>query len=234
MSAENYVFPPPPVVSLPIEGLPSRFPVRRIYCVGRNYAAHAAEMGAEVDREAPFYFTKTPASLVASGATVPYPSGTANYHHEMELVVALGAPVFRAGVDEARAAVYGYACGLDMTRRDLQDVAKEKRRPWDLGKDFERSAVIAELTPAAAFGTPGPQRIVLSVNGAVRQDAHLSDMIHGVAEVISHLSGYYHLAAGDLIYTGTPAGVGAVSAGDRLEGTIDGLAPVRLTIGPAE
>ena len=230
----GFLFEPAAVPGVPVRGETGLYPVGRIFCVGRNYAAHAAEMGAEVDREAPFYFTKTPASLVASGATRPYPSRTANYHHEMELVVALGAPVFRAGVDEARAAVYGYACGLDMTRRDLQDVAKEKRRPWDLGKDFERSAVIAELTPAAAFGTPGPQRIVLSVNGAVRQDAHLSDMIHGVAEVISHLSGYYHLAAGDLIYTGTPAGVGAVSAGDRLEGTIDGLAPVRLTIGPAE
>jgi len=230
----SFLFEPAPVVDVPVWSESRLYPVRRIFCVGRNYAAHAAEMGAEVDREAPFYFTKTPASLVSSGATVPYPPGTANCHYEMELVVALGAPVFRASLEEARAAVYGYACGLDMTRRDLQEVAKEKRRPWDLGKDFEQSAVIAELTPAAAFGTPGPQRIALSVNGVVRQDAHISDLIHGVAEVISHLSGYYHLAPGDLIYTGTPAGVGAVSPGDRLEGAIDGLAPVRLTIGPAE
>lgn len=230
----DFLFEPQDAVSVPVAGEAARYPVRRIFCVGRNYAAHAAEMGAEVDREAPFYFTKAPAALVESGSTVPYPAGTRNYHHEMELVVALGAPAFRATADEALAAVYGYACGLDMTRRDLQDVAKEKRRPWDLGKDFERSAVIAEITPARAFGAVGSQRIALAVNGAIRQDAPLSDMIHDVVGIIVHLSGYYHLGAGDLIYTGTPAGVGAVSPGDRLEGTIDGLAPVSLTVGPAE
>jgi len=230
----GFVFAPPAVPGVPVRGEAALYPVRRIFCVGRNYAAHAAEMGVEADREAPFYFTKTPAALVASGTTMPYPPGTANFHHEMELVVALGAPVFRASAEEAAAAVYGFACGLDMTRRDLQEVAKEKRRPWDLGKDFESAAVIAEIAPAAALAPVGPQRIALSVNGTVQQQARLSDMIHGVGEIVRHLSGYYHLGPGDLIYTGTPAGVGAVSPGDRLEGTIDGLAPVRLVIGPAE
>jgi fumarylpyruvate hydrolase len=230
----GHLFELPPVPSVPVRGSSRTYPVRRIFCVGRNYAAHAAEMGAVADRETPFYFTKSPSALQASGSTVPYPAGTDNYHHEMELVVALGAPVFRASRAQALAAVFGYACGLDMTRRDLQNTAKEKRHPWDIGKDVERSAVIAEIAPAAEFGEVGPQRIALAVNGAVRQDARLSEMIHGVPEIIMHLSGYYHLGPGDLIYTGTPAGVGAVSAGDTIEGSIDGLAPVRLTIGPAE
>lgn len=230
----SYLFDPAPVKTLPLRGTDALYPVRRIFCVGRNYAAHAAEMGGEVDREAPWYFTKSAEALCQSGATVPYPPGTSNYHHEMELVVALGGPAFRAGPDEAAAAVLGYACGLDMTRRDRQQDGKDHRRPWDLGKDVENGAVIGRLAPAAEVGAIGPQRIHLSVNGAVRQDALLSDMVWSVTEIVAHLSGYYHLGPGDLIMTGTPAGVGPVVAGDAVEGGIDGLDPVRLTIGPPE
>lgn len=230
----DYLFDPPAVSGVPVRGERRLYPVRRVFCVGRNYAAHAAEMGSQVDREAPFYFTKSPAAVVLSGATVPYPPGTGDFHHEMELVVALGAPVFKAAADEAQRAVFGYACGLDMTRRDLQAAAKERRYPWDIAKDVEQSAVVGEIAPAAEFGAVGPQRIALSVNGRQRQQALLSDMIHGVPEIIRHLSGYYHLGPGDLIFTGTPAGVGAVSPGDEIEGTIDGLSPVVLTVGAPE
>lgn len=224
--------PAPPL--LPVRGQTAGYPVRRIFCVGRNYAAHAAEMGTEVDREAPFYFTKSPAALMLSGGTLAYPPGTENCHYEMELVVSLGAPAFRLGREAAAAAIHGYACGLDMTRRDLQLAARAKQRPWDLGKDFENSAVIAEITPAAGLPHLPPRRIALEVNGTVRQEAKLADLIHDVPAVIAHLSGFYHLGPGDLIMTGTPAGVGPVSPGDRLTGTIDGLAPVALTIGAPE
>lgn len=224
------LFDLPAIPDVPVTGEAAGYPVRRIFCVGRNYAAHAAEMGNEVDREAPFYFTKSPAHLVLSGAALPYPPGTGDYHHEMEFVVAIGAPVFRCPSEAALEAVYGYAAGLDMTRRDRQGEAKDKRRPWDLGKDFEGAAVIGEITRAAAFGPVDDQRIALTVNGEVRQDATLGELIHDVTHVVSHLSQYYHLAPGDLIYTGTPAGVGAVEAGAVLEGTIEGLAPVRLTV----
>jgi fumarylpyruvate hydrolase len=230
----DYLFAPPAVVSLPLHGAEAAYPLHRIFCVGRNYAAHAAEMGAEVDREAPFYFTKSLQAVLASGATLPYPPGTADLHHEVELVLAIGRPVFRASRAEAEAAILAYATGLDMTRRDLQGAAKDKRRPWDLGKDFEGSAVLSALTPAAALGEIGPQRIWLSVNGAIRQDAHLSELVHGVAEIVADLSRFYHLAPGDLIMTGTPAGVGAVGPGDLLEGGVEGLDPVTLTIGPPE
>lgn len=220
--------------SVPVLGEDARFPIRRIFCVGRNYAAHAREMGSEPDREAPFYFTKSPWAVCPSGATVPYPLGTANCHYEMELVVAIGAPAFRVDTADALSAVFGYACGFDMTRRDLQNAAKDQGRPWDFGKDFENAAVVAPITRAAAFGTPGAQTIRLTQNGAVRQDAVISDMIFSVPELIAHLSTYYHLEPGDLIYTGTPAGVGPIAEGDRLVGTIDGLTPVELTIGAAE
>lgn len=224
--------PASPVV--PVKGETAGYPVHRIFCVGRNYAAHAAEMGVEVDREAPFYFTKSPSAIVLSGATIPYPPGTENFHYEMEFVVAIGAPAFKASREEAAEAVYGYACGLDMTRRDLQLAARAKQRPWDLGKDVEQSAAIAEITRAAAFGAVGPQAIRLTVDGEVKQDATLDDLIWKVDELVSHLSGYYHLQPGDLIYTGTPAGVGPVTAGQTIAGTIDGLAPVNLTIGQPE
>lgn len=230
----DYLFPVPEVNAVSVTGEAALYPVHRIFCVGRNYAAHAAEMGVEVDREAPFYFTKALSALQASGTTIPYPPGTENFHYEMELVLAIGAPVFRASVEEAAGAIYAYGCGLDMTRRDLQQAARAKQRPWDLGKDVEGSAVIAPMTRAAEFGAVGPQRIHLAVNGEVKQDAHLSDLIHGVAEIVADLSKFYHLAPGDLIYTGTPAGVGAVGPGDVITGGIDGLAPVSLTIGPPE
>ena len=229
-----YLFPAPEVNVIPVKGETALYPVRRIFCVGRNYAAHAAEMGVEVDREAPFYFTKTPSATLASGSTLPYPPGTANFHYEMELAIAIGAPVFRADADAARATIYAYGCALDMTRRDLQLAARAKQRPWDLGKDVEGSAVFAPLTKAAEFGAVGDQRIHLSVNGAIKQDAKLSELIHGVAEVVADLSKFYHLQPGDVIMTGTPAGVGPVVAGDVIEGGIDGLAPIHLTIGAAE
>jgi fumarylpyruvate hydrolase len=188
----------------------------------------------EVDREAPFYFTKPASALTLSGAEVPYPPGTANYHYEMELVVALGAPAFRIEADAAETVVFGYAAGLDMTRRDLQLEARAKQRPWDLGKAFEQSAVLAAITPREAFGAIGEQGIRLKVGGAVRQEARLSDMVWRVPELIAHLSRFYHLGPGDLIYTGTPEGVGAVVQGDEVFGEIDGLAPVSLKIGAPE
>lgn len=228
------LFASPAWPQVPVRGESASYPVHRIFCVGRNYAEHAKEMGVEVDREAAFYFTKSALALKPSGSTVAYPPGTDNYHYEMELVIAIGAPAFRATKENALQAVLGYATGLDMTRRDLQLVARSKGRPWDLGKDFEDSAIIAPITPASEFGEVGPQRISLSVDGKIKQDAHLSDLVWSVKEIIIDLSKYYHLAPGDLIYTGTPAGVGAVVAGNQLHGEIDGLDPVELTIGAAE
>jgi fumarylpyruvate hydrolase len=229
----TFLFPIPAPKSLPVQGETARFPVNRIFCVGRNYAEHAKEMGVEVDREAPFYFTKTPSALEGSGQTLPYPPGTKNFHYEMELVIAIGAPAFRIAKQEAIGAVYGYACGLDMTRRDLQLDARAKQRPWDLGKDVEHSAVVAAITQAKDFHV-AEQKISLTVNGAAKQDAKLSDLVWKVEELISHLSLYYHMLPGDLIFTGTPAGVGAVTPGDAIAGSIDGLEPVTLTVGAGE
>jgi len=206
------------------------YPVGRIFCVGRNYAAHAAEMGVEVDREAPFYFTKSPANMVLSGAEVPYPPGTENFHYEMELALAIGAPLFRASAEQARAAIYGYGCALDMTRRDLQIRERQKQRPWDLGKDIENGTVLAPLTRVADWGAPVAQRIFLTVNGETRQDATLAELIWSVEEILCHLSGYYHLRPGDLILTGTPAGVGPLQEGDVIAGGIDGLDSISLTL----
>ncbi|MET3600865.1 fumarylacetoacetate hydrolase family protein [Martelella mangrovi] len=228
------LFPSPAWPSVPVKGENAAYPVHRIFCVGRNYAAHAAEMGVEVDREAPFYFTKSALTTQATDTTIAYPPGTENFHYEMELTIFIGKPVFRADPATAAAAIYGYACGLDMTRRDLQLAARAKQRPWDLGKDVEQSAVFAGITKAEAFGEVGPQRIHLEVNGDVKQDAHLSDLIWKVDEIVGDLSHYYHLAPGDVIMTGTPAGVGAVVAGDVITGGIDGLDPVKLTVGAAE
>jgi len=219
---------------IPLVDEQAAFPVNRIFCVGRNYEAHAKEMGFSADREAPFYFCKTPSAICHSGAIIPYPPGTENCHYEMELVVAIGAPAFRIAAAEAMSVVLGYACGLDLTRRDLQFAARDKGRPWDLGKDFENAAVIGPITRAAAFGPLEEQAIRLTQNGDVRQEGLLSDLIWTVPELISHLSGYYHLKPGDLIYTGTPAGVGPIAPGDALVGTIDGLVPVELKIGPSE
>jgi fumarylpyruvate hydrolase len=228
------LFPPPPVVGVPVEGEARLYPVHRIFCVGRNYEAHAREMGVAVDREAPFYFTKPASAIVMTGARLAYPPGTSNYHYEMELVVALGASAFRISVEDAPNVVFGYAAGLDMTRRDLQLEARAKQRPWDLGKAFEQSAVIGPIKKAGRCAPLGPQRILLRVGDATKQDARISDLIWSVSEIISHLSGYYHLGPGDLIYTGTPEGVGAVVPGDLIHGEIDGLAPVELAVGPPE
>ncbi|RCW88324.1 fumarylacetoacetate hydrolase family protein [Paracoccus lutimaris] len=229
----EYLFPAPRPASLPVIGQGLRFPVGRIFCVGRNYAAHAAEMGSEVDREAPFYFLKSSHAVRESGGILPYPPGTEDLHHEIEMVVAIGAPVFRATVNRAADAIWGYGAGLDLTRRDLQAKAKAMQRSWDLGKNFEGSAVLSALTPERDFH-PANQRIHLEVNGATRQDSVISDMVWSIPEIIADLSHYYHLAAGDLIMTGTPAGVGALRPGDRVSGGITGLAPLELTIGPAE
>ena len=228
------LFPTPPVVTASVRGRSERIPVRRIFCVGRNYEAHAREMGVAVDREAPFYFTKSAEHCVPSGSTVPYPPGTNNYHYELELVAVMGVAAFRVSADQATKSVFGYACGLDMTRRDLQFAAREQRRPWDLGKDVEQSAVLSEIVSASDIGHPSAGRIELRVNGEVRQSADISQLIHKVAEVIAHLSTFYHLNPGDLIYTGTPEGVGPVNTGDRLEGMIEGVGTVTLTIGAVE
>jgi fumarylpyruvate hydrolase len=229
----TYLFPPAAVLSLPVEGRSERYPVSRIFCVGRNYHAHAVEMGKPVDKtaERPFYFTKTPSALVPSDATVAYPPETANYHYEMELVFAIGQPGFRVPAERAHEVIYGYACGLDMTRRDLQLVARDKGRPWDLGKDFEESAVCSALAPM-----PGAVlergAIELAVNGQVRQKSDLDKLIWNVREIIADLSLFYHLQPGDLVYTGTPEGVGAVVPGDRITGRVEGVAEIALTVGP--
>ncbi|MEZ5605667.1 MAG: fumarylacetoacetate hydrolase family protein [Burkholderiaceae bacterium] len=230
----DYVFAPPPQASVAVRGSTRRYAVTRIFCVGRNYAAHAREMGGDPTREPPFFFNKAPAHLVASGATVPYPPGTRDYHHEMELVVAIGAPAFRVAPEQAEPCVWGYACGLDMTRRDLQGEAKKAGRPWSFGKDFENAAVIGELVPAAEAGALARGRIELAVNGQTRQQGDLSDLIWSVPEIVAKLSQYYHLQPGDLIYTGTPEGVGAVRPGDVLAGHIDGVGEIQLAIGQPE
>ena len=177
------LFPAPPVVAAPVRGRSERIPIGRIFCVGRNYEAHAKEMGVAVDREAPFYFTKAAEHYAPSGSTVPYPPGTTNYHYELELVVVIGATAFRIAADRALDCVFGYACGLDMTRRDLQFAAREQRRPWDLGKDVEQSAVLSEIVPATEIGHPSAGPIELRVNGEVKQRADISQLIHKVPEV---------------------------------------------------
>ena len=218
----DYVIAPPPVAAVPVSGGGS-FPVRRIFCVGRNYAEHAREMGHDPSREAPFFFTKPADALVTGGADTPYPSATADLHFELELVVALG----RGGADiaeaDAPACIWGYAVGLDMTRRDMQGQAKKAGRPWDMSKGFDLSAPIGDLVPAEKAGALTSAALELKVNGAVRQSSDLSKMIWSVRETIASLSGLVRLAPGDLIFTGTPEGVGAVTRGDLLEGRIDGL-----------
>ena len=235
-----YVVATPEQPSLPVRGTADRFPVRRIFCVGRNYAAHAREMGAAGDKPAggPMYFTKSAHALAQSGSTLPYPPGTSNYHYEVELVLALGSidgtPVFRVTPEQATAAIFGYAVGFDMTRRDLQNAAKDKGHPWDLGKDCEGGAVVSEIVPFAGLGPLDQGDIRLTRNGELKQQGDLADMIWPLGEVISHLSHYYHLQPGDLIFTGTPEGVGPVQAGDTIVGTVAGVGSVSLTLGPAE
>jgi fumarylpyruvate hydrolase len=226
----SYAFSPPATVSVPIAG-GGAFPVRRIYCVGRNYAAHAHEMGFEVDREAPFFFLKPADAVVANGATIAYPRMTDNYHHEVELVVAIGAAGSDVPVEEANKLIFGYAVGLDMTRRDLQLAARAKGRPWDTGKAFDYSAPCAAIIRKAEAGPVGASTIHLQVNGQTRQKSPLSLLIWSVDEVIHWLSRFYDLMPGDLIYTGTPEGVGPVERGDRLMATVDGLETLEISIG---
>jgi len=236
MSQANYLWNPPPVHSLPVRGSAARYPINRIFCVGRNYQAHAVEMGNPIDKASmkPFYFTKSPSTIVESGATVPYPAGTANYHYEMELVVAIGAAGFRVAEADARRMIYGYAAGLDMTRRDLQLVAREQGRPWDLGKDFEKSAVCSEIVPIGNLGVLSAGAINLQVNGETKQSADIGQLIWNIPELLADLSKFYHLEPGDLIYTGTPEGVGPVKPGDRITGHVDKVGDIALTIGQPE
>ncbi|GJD77795.1 fumarylacetoacetate hydrolase family protein [Methylobacterium gregans] len=227
------VIPNPPRTALPIVGSPDLFPVRRVYCVGRNYAAHAREMGANPDREPPFFFMKPADALLNVGpepTELPYPPRTENYHFEIELVVGLGKGGRDVPVAQALDHVYGYAIGLDMTRRDLQDEAKALRRPWDLGKAADASGPIGPLHPAAAVGHPESGAITLAVDGQVRQSGDLSEMIWSVAEQIAYLSGYFELAPGDLIFTGTPSGVGPVRRGERMTGAVAGLGTIVLDV----
>lgn len=228
MPEKLFEISPRPVVA--INGEVRVFPINRIFCVGQNYAAHAAEMGSTADYEAPFYFTKSPAAVEVSGATIAYPQGTSNYHFEMEFAVYLGSGGKDIARDSAMDAVYGFGCALDMTRRDLQVAAKDKKRPWDVSKDFEQAAVLAPITIKSDFGRINRQRISLSVNGAVRQDSTLDDLIHDVPAIIADLSTFYHLTAGDVILTGTPAGVGPVVAGDKIRGSVSGLSDIALDI----
>ena len=214
--------------TVPVVGDTATFPVRRIYCVGRNYAAHAREMGADPTREAPFFFTKPADAIVLDGATLPYPQATRNLHHEIELVVALKSGGANVPVDTALDLVYGYGVGLDMTRRDLQNAAKAAGKPWDMGKGFDRSAPITAIRPAEAIGHPSKGAVWLKVNGEVKQTGDLADLIWSVPETIAYLSGLVELAPGDLIFTGTPEGVGPVVAGDLLEGHIDGVGDLTI------
>ena len=224
------VFPPVPAPILPISGEEAGFPVHRIFCVGRNYADHAAEMGHEVDREAPFYFTKSAHTVLHSGQDSPYPPRTNDFHHEMELVVAIGKGGKNIALDDAMDHVFGYAASLDMTRRDLQAQAKDKRRPWDTSKDFENGAVIAPLVRAENMSDLPTTRMTLTVNGKVRQDTTFDLMVWSIPEIIADLSTLYTLQPGDIIMTGTPAGVAPVVKGDVLEGRVGDLPPVKTTI----
>ncbi len=218
----SFLFDPAAPVAVPIVGQPELFPVRRVYCVGRNYAAHAIEMGHDPDREPPFFFQKNPDNIHLSGGW-PYPPGTSDVHHEIELVVALRSGGVDIPVSEALDHVFGYGVGLDMTRRDLQGEAKQLGRPWEVGKAFEHSAPMGGLTPSSRIGHPTSGAIWLEIDGQRRQEGDLGQLIWKVPETIAYLSGLFRLAPGDLIMTGTPSGVGPVSRGNVLRGHVDGL-----------
>jgi fumarylpyruvate hydrolase len=226
----TYVFALPALPAVPVIDRSDRFPVHRVYCVGRNYAAHAREMGANPEREPPFFFTKPANALVANNTTIAYPPRTANLHHEIELVVALGKGGKDVPVAQALEHVFGYAVGNDLTRRDLQLAARDQGRPWDTGKAFDHSAPITAITPVAQRGHVSKGRIWLQVNGELRQQGDIADLIWSVPEIIAELSTLFELAPGDLIYTGTPAGVSAVKSGDRMEGGVEGLETLLTTI----
>lgn len=229
----SYVFAPPPVTSVPVRGRAERFPVHRIYCVGRNYEEHAKEMGF-TGREPPFFFLKPADALVpvndGETGTLPYPTLTQNFHHEIELVVAIGTGGAQIGSADAHRHIFGYAVGLDMTRRDLQNTMKKEGRPWDIGKAFDASAPIGPITPLAQAGDVAAADIWLQVNGADRQRSQIAKLIWSVGEIIEHLSAAWTLQPGDLIYTGTPEGVAAVNRGDLLVGSVGGLGELRIKV----
>jgi fumarylpyruvate hydrolase len=235
MRSPTTLWTAPAVPTLPVRDRTERAPVNRLFFVGRNYHAHAVEMGRPVDKavEQPFYFTKSPSTLVESGATVPYPPRTADYQYEMELVVVIGAPGFRVAPADAHRLIFGYACGLDMTRRDLQLAARDKGRPWDLGKDIEHGSVISEIVPMPGVVIERGE-LALDVDGQPRQASDIGKLIWNIRELIADLSTYYHLQPGDLIYTGTPEGVGPVQPGQRIDGRIAGVGEIVLHVGAAE
>ena len=224
-----YAFPPAPTPSVAIEGEAARFPVRRIFCVGRNYAEHTREMGGDPTREKPFFFTKPADAVVADGTTLPFPPETSDVHHEIELVVAIGNAGFDVAPERVRDLIFGYAVGIDLTRRDLQAEAKKAGRPWDWAKGFDNSAPIGAIRRAAQVGHPSSGRIWLAVNGAVKQDADIADLIWSVPELVATISRSMKLQPGDLIMTGTPAGVGPVHRGDALTGGVDGVGTIAVT-----
>jgi fumarylpyruvate hydrolase len=231
MSAQaSYVIDPPPQTALAIAGSDALFPVRRVWCVGRNYLEHIRELGND-EREPPFFFAKPADAVAPDGATIPYPPLTADLHHEVELVVALKGGGRNIPADKALDLVFGYAVGIDLTRRDLQMAARKIQRPWEIGKAFDASAPCGALKPATAIGHPSEGRITLSCNGTLRQDGDLSQMIWNVPEVIAKLSEMVALAPGDIILTGTPAGVAATVPGDRLDCAIEGVGTLGVTIG---
>lgn len=225
----SFVIPAPEPVSLAIVGSAERFPVHRIYCIGRNYLAHVREMGSD-ERQPPFFFQKPPDALVASGGNFPYPSGSKDVQHEVELVVAIGTGGSDIATDDALNHVYGYAMGFDMTRRDLQAQAKKGGKPWDAAKAFDYSAPITPIRPVSEIGHPSDSRIWMALNGDVRQDSTLDLQIWNVAEGVAHLSKLFQVKPGDLIYTGTPAGVGAVLPGDVMTGGIDGIGEIEINV----
>jgi fumarylpyruvate hydrolase len=226
----TYVFTPPPQAALPVKGSDALFPVRRVYCVGRNYAEHAREMGHDPDREPPFFFQKNPDNLLIDGGGFPYPARSEDVHFEIELVAALHKGGVNIPVGQALDHVWGYAVGLDMTRRDLQGQAKKMGRPWEIGKAFERSAPCTALVPASEIGHPAKGRIWLEVNGETRQDGDLAELIWNIPETIGYLSGLFELAPGDLIFTGTPAGVGAIKRGDVMKGGVAGVGEITVKV----
>jgi fumarylpyruvate hydrolase len=225
----SYVIPQPPQPSVPVEGTADSFPVRRIWCVGRNYADHAREMGHDPNREPPFFFAKPADAVVPGGGTLPFPPGTNDLHHEIELVVAIGKGGKDIAVEEAESHIYGYAVGLDMTRRDIQAEAKKLQRPWELGKGFDQSCPISPIVPVAKSGHVNKGLIQVTVNGKVHQTGDITQMIWTTPECIAYLSKFVELAPGDLIMTGTPAGVSSVKPGDTLVGTADGVGEIRIT-----
>lgn len=228
--ATEYVFPPPPVPALPVAGTSERFPIHRVYCVGRNYADHAIEMGHDPDRELPFFFQKNPDNVIPGGGDFPYPPQTQDVHHEIEMVVAIGKGGTDIPVERALEHVYGYAVALDMTRRDLQAEAKKAGRPWEVGKAFEASAPCSAIVPAKRIGHPDKGAVWLKVNDVLKQNGNLDQLIWKVPEMIAYLSTLFTLQPGDLILSGTPAGVGPVVRGDRLQGGVDRIGEIEIRV----